>query len=192
MPVRPTRLFTVIGFLLIGFASAGQVSADWFFGIFNSIVRNVKRRQCWPEPFTSADRAPVRAANAAMEANGWRRQNMLCEYHFTPGTAQLTEAGHQKVQWILTSAPRQHRVIYVHRALTDSETSARMASVLQLASQIAPNDLPPVLTTSISDEGSAADQIDQVNRKFQATIPKPRLSDQSSSGANSSSGTSGS
>lgn len=110
-----------------------------------------------------------------MIANGWRRQNMLGEYHFEPGTAKLTEAGRLKVRWILTTGPQQHRLIYVHRADTDEETSARMATVLQLASKITPYDLPPVLATSISDDGWPADQIDRVGRKYQASTPAPRL-----------------
>jgi hypothetical protein len=184
----PVRLFTVVGFVLIAFASATQVSADWFFGIFNSIARDVKRRQCWPDPFLGPDRATVRAPYATMVANGWQRQNMLGEYHFESGTGQLTEAGRLKVRWILTAGPQQHRIVYVHRADADEETSARMAAVFRLASQITPKDLPSVLPTSISDEGWRADQVDLIGRKFQATTPPPRLPPASCGGGGASSG----
>ena len=73
-----------------------------------------------------------------MVANGWRRQNMLGEFHFEPATGQLTEAGRLKVRWILTACPEQHRLIYVHTAERDEETSARIAAVQQLAAQIRP------------------------------------------------------
>jgi hypothetical protein len=178
----PVRLYTVVGFVLIAFASATQVSAGWFFGIFDSIARDVKRRQCWPDPFLAQDRAAVRAPYALMVANGWQRQNMLGEYHFEPGTGQLNEAGKLKVRWILTTGPQQHRIVYVHRANANEEMSARMAAVRQLASQISPDDMPPVLPTSISDEGWPADQVDQIGRKFQASAPPPRLPAMQSSG----------
>ena len=110
-----------------------------------------------------------------MVANGWQRQNMLGEYHFESGTGQLTEAGALKVRWILTAGPQQHRIVYVHRAGTDEETTARMAAVFRLASQTTPKDLPSVLPTSISDQGWPADRVDLIGRKFQASTPPPRL-----------------
>ena len=110
-----------------------------------------------------------------MVANGWRRQNMLGEFHFEPATGQLTEAGRLKVRWILTACPEQHRLIYVHTAERDEETSARIAAVQQLAAQIAPNDVPPVMPTSISDDGWPADQVDLIGRKFQSSTPATPL-----------------
>ncbi len=171
----PARFLSVVGFILITLVSATQVSAELLCEVFNSIARDVKRRQCWPEPFTGPDRAVTRAPFMVQVANGWRRQNMLGEFHFERGTGQLTEAGRLKVRWILTAGPQQHRLIYVHTAEKDEETSIRIAAVQQLAAQIAPNDLPPVLPTSISDEGWPADEVDLIGRKFQATTPPPRL-----------------
>jgi hypothetical protein len=184
----PARLFAVVGFVLIAFGSATQVSADWFFGIFDGIAREVKRRQCWPEPFVHADRAAARAPYAVMVANGWQRQNMLGEYHFEPATGQLTEAGKLKLRWILTAAPPQHRGVWVHRANSDEETTARMAAVYRLASQISPSDLPSVQPTSISDDGWPADQVEMIGRKFQATTPPPRLPAPASSSTGSGTG----
>ena len=111
-----------------------------------------------------------------MVANGWRRQNMLGEFHFDPGTAKLTEAGRMKAAiGFSRPAPQQHRHIYVHRAVTDEETLGPHGHRLQLASKITPYDLPLVQTTTISDEGWPADQIDRVGRKYQASTPAPRL-----------------
>ena len=166
----PARFLSIVGFALITLGSVGQVSADCF-----GIVTDTKRRNCWPDPFLCPDRATVCAPFAIMVANGWRRQNMLGEFHFQPETGQLTEAGRLKVRWILTSGPREHRLVYVHMADTSNETSARVAAVLNWAAQIAPNDVPPVLTTSISDDGWPADQVDLIGRKFQALTPLPRL-----------------
>ncbi len=169
------RIIAVVGFVLIALGSAAQVSADLFCDAFGSIATDVKRRQCWPEPFTGADRATTRAPFCIQVANGWRRQNMLGEFYFEPGTARLTEAGRLKVRWILTVCPEQHRLIYVHSAAREEETLARIAAVRELATQIAPGDLPPIMPTSIADDGRPADQVDLISRKFQSSTPSPRL-----------------
>ncbi len=185
----PARWLSILGFVLIVFASATQVSADWCFGIFDSLATDTKRRQCWPDPFQGPDRATVRAPYATMVANGWRRQNLLGEFHFESGTGQLTEAGRLKVRWILTAGPQQHRLIYVHTAEHEQETSARIAAVKQLVVQISPQELPPVLPTSISDDGWPADRVDMIGRKFQAATPAPKLPAPSNNvGGSSSSG----
>jgi hypothetical protein len=169
------RFLTVLGVALIALGCATQVSAEILCEAFNSIARDVKRRQCWPQPFSAPDRAAVRAPFVIQVANGWRRQNMLGEFHFEPSTGQLNEAGRLKVRWILLTGPEQHRLIYVHTADTGEETSARIAAVQQLAIQITPNNVPPIMPTSISDEGWPADDVDIIGRKFQATMPSPRL-----------------
>jgi hypothetical protein len=171
----PARFVGIVGFLLISLSCASQVSADLCSCFFGGIARDVKRRQCWPAPFDAGDRVAARTPFAMMVANGWRRQNMLGEFHFEPGTGQLTEAGRLKVRWILTAGPEQHRLIYVHTAESNQETSARLAAVQQLASQISPANLPPVLATSISDEGWSANQVDAIQRKYIAAQPSPRL-----------------
>jgi len=176
------RFVGVIGFVLISLGCASQVSADLLSCFFGSIARDTKRRQCWPDPFAASDRAAVRAPFVTMVANGWRRQNMLGEFHFEQGTGQLTEAGRLKVRWILTTGPEQHRLIYVHTADTNEETSARLTAVQQLASRISPNNLPPVLPTSISDEGWPASQVDAIGRKYLGSQPIPRLPAASASG----------
>jgi hypothetical protein len=180
-----SRTPAIVVFVLIALGSVTQASADWFFGI----PTDFKRRQCWPDPFDCADRATVRAPFVTMVANGWRRQNMLGEYHFETGTGQLTEAGRLKVRWILTTGPQQHRLIYVHIAESNEETSARLAAVQQCVAQITPNDMPPILATTIPDDGCPADQVDMIGRKFQQSIPSPRLPATSgNSGTNGSGG----
>jgi hypothetical protein len=179
----PARLLGVVGFVLISLASASQVSADFCFGIFNGMAKDTKRRNCWPEPFVNADRAAARAPFAIMVANGWRRQNMLGEAHFDQSTGQLTEAGRLKVRWILTVGPQQHRIIYVHSANTEEETAARLAAVQQVAGQIAPANMPPVLATNIADDGWPANEADIINRKYIESMPNPRLAPRTTSGS---------
>ena len=48
--------------------------------------------------------------------------------------------------------------------------------------------LPPVLATSISDEGWPADQVDQIAQKFQASAPPPRLPAEASSSTGAATG----
>ncbi|MEN6458756.1 MAG: hypothetical protein ABFC63_07475 [Thermoguttaceae bacterium] len=174
------RSLAITGSLAIALCCATQVSAELLSGAFNSVVRDVKRRQCWPDPFQTADRASVRAPFCAMVANGWRRQNMLGEFHFEPQSGQLTEAGRLKVHWILTACPEQHRQIYVHTATTSEETAARVASVQQVAAQLARDDMArmvPVMTTSIADDGWPASRVDAISRKMLSSTPIPRLSE---------------
>jgi uncharacterized membrane protein YgcG len=188
----PARFVGVVGFVLISLGCASQASADLFTSFFCSIAKDIKRRQCWPAPFVAEDRVAVRTPFSTMVANGWRRQNMLGDFHFEQGTGQLTEAGRLKVRWILTTGPEQHRLIYVHAADNDQETSARIVAVEQLASQISPTNLPPVQATSIADDGWSASQVDAIERKYSGSQPSPRLSPAGSSGGGASSGGSGS
>jgi hypothetical protein len=169
------RFVGVVGVMLISLSCATQVSADMCTCFFTSIAQDVKRRQCWPAPFAEPARVAVRAPFCLMGNNGWRRQNMLGEYHFEPGTGQLTEAGRLKVRWILTVAPEQRRSIYVHAADANPETAARMNAVQQFASQVTPMCLPPVMATSIPDDGWSATQVDAIDRKYLAAQPVPRL-----------------
>jgi hypothetical protein len=182
------RLLSVVGFVLVTLGSATQVSAELICDMVCSIAQDIKRRQCWPEPFTGPDRATVRAPFVIQVANGWRRQNMLGDVHFEQSTGQLTEAGRLKVRWILTSAPQQYRLVYVHAAEKGEETAARIAAVQQLVGQLSPNNLAPVLATSISDDGWPADQVDLIGRKFQSSTPPPRLPAPTGTGGGSGSG----
>ncbi len=184
----PAKYIVALGFVLISFCSAAQVSANWFTGFFKDAAQDTKRRNCWPEPFLGPDRAAVHAPFCTMVSNGWRKQNLLGEYHFQPDTGELTEAGRNKVRWILTVCPEQHRLVYIHNAATKKETAARRKAVEQLIAQLAPENPPPVLTTSIPDEGWSAQQADLIGREYQKSIPKPRLPDASSQSGGSGSG----
>jgi hypothetical protein len=187
----PSRFHSIIGFVLITLGIAAPVSAQQcFWGFFRSIGRDFKTRNCWPEPHVCPDLVSVQQPMCAMVNNGWRRQNMLGDIHFQPGTAQLTESGKRKVRWILTACPEQHRLVYVHIADTGEETAARIAAVRQLTLQIAPVNLPPILVTSISDDGWPAEEVDAILRKYYSSMPPPRLPPKDSSSTGS--GTSGS
>jgi len=152
---------------------------------WDSVVRDWKRNNCWPDPFLRPDRHAVRAPFVLMVNNGWRRQNMVADHHFEEGTTSLNEAGELKIRWIMTEAPRHHRTIYVRRAKTPEETSARIEVVRQIAAQFAEaNQTPVVLETTLDASGWPADRVDMIDRRWLESTPDPRLpSGQTDSGA---------
>jgi hypothetical protein len=166
------RIVLTMLVLLAGVTTAGLARADDFLGI----RRDFARRNCWPEPFVGYDRQTVREPFALMIARGWERQNMLYDEYFEDSRNVLTEAGRLKVRWILTEAPFQHRIVYVHRADDPQETQARMESVRAYASQLLHGAmLPPILETSVSPPSSPADRVDMVSRKYYQSMPEPKL-----------------
>jgi hypothetical protein len=51
------------------------------------------------------------------------------------------------------------------------------------------NEMPPILQTSVSDNGAPADHIQQIEQKYQKSTPEPRL--KSTDNSNGGSGGSG-
>jgi len=178
MSIRQISWLSVLfGGLVCAVPAQGQV--------LENMCRDFKRNNCWPKPFVCPDRQAVRAPFVIMVNNGWRRQNILGDYHFKNEHGELTEAGRLKVQWILTQAPEQHRIIFVHRASRQEETAARVDAVQQLASRIVPTgDLPQVMETHLNEAGWSADQIDKINRDFyEKSAPSPRLPEKQEAGS---------
>jgi hypothetical protein len=152
------------------------VQADWLCDFFNSFPQDFKRRNCWPQPFVCPDRQVTRLPFCVETNNGWRKQNLMSDQFFEPKTGELTEAGRLKVHWVSFGAPPQHRAIYVHVGGTPEETAARIAAVQTYVAKIMPQGvLPTVCETTFSDEGSPADLVDSISRKYQSTMPTPRL-----------------
>jgi len=170
------RFASIVAFLLVSLTFAVPAEADWIVKFLHSVARDTKRRNCWPEPFVHADRYDARAPFAIMVDNGWRRQNMIGDHHFVDEKAELTQAGQLKIRWILTEVPQQHRTIYVHKAVDADITAARVLNVQAYAANIAPEgQMPAVLTTDIPSLGWPASRVDIIGRKFESSIPDPRL-----------------
>jgi hypothetical protein len=171
------RLASAVSVVLLAIVWAAPVRADcppvqWA----KNAWRDFKRNNCWPKPFDEPDRQTVRAPFAIMVQNGWRRQNLLGDYHFEMDTGKLTPAGEEKVRWILLEAPEQHRTIYVGRGRTAAETAARVDAVEKLIPHILPEGQPPaVLETNLKPHGWSADRVDAIGRKFDSSTPEPRL-----------------
>ncbi|MBN2475078.1 MAG: hypothetical protein JXB62_10750 [Pirellulales bacterium] len=162
--------------ILVSLVFAIPAQADWIKDFVHSVVRDTKRRNCWPKPFVCPDYEAVQQPFAIMTENGWRRQNMLGDHHFAPETGKLTEAAGMKIRWILTEAPARYRSIYVHRAETAEATAARIQQVQEYAASIAPDgQVPPVLETGIPAMGWPAERVEAISRKFQQAVPEPVL-----------------
>jgi hypothetical protein len=182
MTARLVRIsvFTVTTLALVAPARADLMSClvDGAKAFAHSVARDTKRRNCWPEPFVAPDRYAVRSPLATMVENGWRRNNLLGDYHFVDEGGELTAAARTKVHWVLTEAPTHHRTIYVHRAYDAEVTAARVDSVQQYAAQVVQSGpLPLVLETDITARGWPAAQADLIGRRFEESTPDPRLPD---------------
>jgi hypothetical protein len=146
------------------------------------VIEDWRENNLWPNELPESDRQQVHSTMEMIIHNGWRRQNLLSDFHFDPGTGQLNASGQEKLRWILWEVPEKHRLVYVARAVHPSETAARMASVQKAASQlVGDRPLPPILESELSPIGWPASQVDTIQRKYQETTPPPRLKSQSNS-----------
>lgn len=130
----------------------------------------------WPSIYVQPARRGICESYAVMINNGWRRQNLLGDYHFKPESNELTKAGELKVQWILTQAPPHRRSIFVQRAGNEMQTAARVAQVNQYAANMSPPvGMIDVNDTHIVAEGRSAGAVDAMFVGFQANQPPPVL-----------------
>jgi len=179
--------FSAVAIALVGLVCATPARADFLEQFIHNVIRDTKRNNCWPKPFLYPDRQAARVPFVLMVNNGWRRQNMLGDYHFRQDNGKLSESGRLKVQWILTEAPRHHRTIYVHRASSPEETATRMAVVrAQVFALVGTHGEPPaIVESSVSPAGWPAERVDSIGRKFLSTAPDPRLPTQVGSSSES-------
>ncbi len=155
---------TVLSFGLVGCAEMKhQCGVDY--------ARNV----AWPQPFRGADSQSVVAPFEIMRDNGWRENNTIGSGLFSTQQT-LSEAGVIKVQWIVTQAPQNHRVVYIKTGATEQETNARVESVQLAVSQMIPTgQLPQILVTEIEPATSSGAYQTLVHRALIKTTPTPRL-----------------
>jgi hypothetical protein len=133
------------------------------------------RNVAWPHPFRGADSQSVIAPFEVMRDNGWRENNTIGSGLFSPQNA-LSDAGMIKVQWIVTQAPQNQRIVYVKTGSSDQETTARVESVQLAVSQLIPSGpLPQILVTEIEPATSSGAYQTLVHRALIKTTPTPRL-----------------
>lgn len=138
----------------------------------------------WPRYYVIPARNSVNSAYAVMINNGWRKQNLLGDYHFESGTNELTKAGKLKAKWVLTQAPQEQRTIYVQRGDNESATASRIAAVHSwAANQDSVSEPIMVNDTHLVSEGHPAGAVDSVFVGFQTNQPAPILPSASGSGS---------
>ena len=187
-----TRFTVAVLAVLAGAASTAaqeQCSARCSGGFFEYIAKEYSENHQWPYPYYCFDRQAVRDPFAVMTQNGWRRQNLLADYHFQEKGSQLTEPGQATVRRIVNESAAQHRPIYVRRGQTADETAARMTAVQQFAAKVAlDGDVPPILVTNVTPAGYPAGwppvREGAVSREFRVRVPKDMyLPDQDKQGS---------
>jgi hypothetical protein len=145
----------------------------------------------WPRQYIAPARRGICQATAVMVHNGWRRQNLLGKFYFNETGEKLSEAGRLKVEWIMTQAPPQRRVVYVERSMEAEMTARRTEAVQQFASNITAGGAIDVQETHVRDEGHPAGAVDAVFTGFSQNQRTPQLPGASSStSSNSASGSS--
>ena len=176
-----------IAFSLVACASSAQAQYTGCHGATpcQMFVAGYCANNHWPRYYVPPARCAVNSAYAVMINNGWRRQNLLGDYHFEPGTNQLTQAGKLKAKWVLTQAPEERRTIYVERGDSESTTASRIAAVHSWAGNQSSIAEPIMVNdTHLVSEGHPAGAVDNVFVGFQTNQPAPILP--ASSGAGSS------
>jgi len=130
----------------------------------------------WPRIFIPPARRSVCKTFNTMVNNGWRRQNLLGDYHFSKDTNALTDAGKLKVNWILSQAPVKHRNVFVQRGSEEVQTTARIAAVQEFAGNMSPQvGRIDVSDTHLVAEGHSAGSVDSVFTGYQANRMPPVL-----------------
>jgi hypothetical protein len=163
--------------------AASPAQAQWMTDFWNGQHVVFKRNRDWPEPFLRADRESATLPFGLMVANGWRRQNLLSDYHFQEDTLQLNQAGELKLRYILTQMPPQRRTVFVQRGDTPEVTAARMDKVHRSAARmLAPGAVPEIVESDLPNDGWPADEIDSITKGFNNSRPQPRFSSSSGGG----------
>jgi hypothetical protein len=163
---------------------AAPAMAQGFHNFWDRYCIEYKRNQYWPEPFIWADRKATIAPFGQMVANGWRRQNLISDYHFNDADTQLNVAGESKIRYILTQMMPSRRTMFVQRGLTPEQTANRIRLVYNTAmNMMPPGSMPDVQESDLPNDGWPADDVDAVARRFNATRPNPRLQNVQSGGS---------
>ncbi|MDZ4820595.1 MAG: hypothetical protein SGJ20_16640 [Planctomycetota bacterium] len=174
---------TVLGGLL-ALTAASPASAHWWDRFWGNVHEGTHETVAWPKQYVGMDAQSVRDMMSVGVERGWQKQNLLGSHHFDESTNQLTTAGVARVKAILTYSPPQFRSVYVEKGNNPNITANRVDSVQQFIVSTTPQgSLPPVYASDLPYEGQSAYQADQIMRKYDATIPAPRLPASDDTGA---------
>jgi hypothetical protein len=170
----------------VALGASAKAEANWFKSFYYDVSSSWHINNMWPQPYIDPDRKSVKEPFAIMQARGWQRQNLLGEHHFEEDQRRLTPAGMLRVKAIITNSPPQYRTVYVekgrNRGITDSRVDAVQQAIVDFQID---GPLPAVLASDLTYEGWSSEYADAVVRKYQSSIPQPRLSNASAGGSSS-------
>lgn len=159
---------------------------------FAKVNRTFRRNNCWPQPFYVPDRIAARSPFEVMIRNGWQVQNTLSDDHFDPETGALIGAGELKVRGILIDSPPEHREVFILRGKNPEDTANRQRSVEEYAARIMhPGERPQISQSLIRPRGTPAERIVDIDTRYSASAPDPRLTSTGGGGGGGSGGGSG-
>ncbi len=134
------------------------------------------RNNRWPLPFRGTDTAAVLSYFDVQRSIGWKLHNTLGHAMFEPGTQQLTMAGRAHVNWIITQAPQNRRVVFVLVGDNQQLTAARVeATQLAISEMVPVGPLPSIYLTDRDAPGSSGAYQLAVTRAFNSSTGMPRL-----------------
>lgn len=145
--------------------------------LVHQVAEDSLKAKNWPDPYVQRDRDATRLAFTTMVEKGWKRQNILGDVHFDGGTDNLNMAGRSKIRRILFQGLRSRRDLFICRADTKETTDSRLNSVETYVTQLIGNvpNAPRVAVTNLPPAGWPAHLIDTIFRKYDATMPDPRI-----------------
>ncbi len=171
----PRIASTLIGGLL-ALTVATPASAGPWHNFWVDVESGWHTNNRWPTPYTNIDRGAVQSYMAVGVDRGWQKQNLLGEHHFEEDGKRLTPAGLARVKSILVYSPPQFRTVWVERGNTPDATAKRVDAVQQAVVGLTPEgSLAPVLASDLLYEGWSSEQADMVGRKYNSSVPSPRL-----------------
>lgn len=129
----------------------------------------------WPDPYRWEDRCNVRAALAGQAERGWVQATTLYDQHFDPETQELNLAGRTRLAWILLHAPAHRRQPYVQTSTDPSYSQTRLASVQNLATELAGPSCPTALLRVCQPFGQNGQECEEIRRRYLSSTPDPRL-----------------
>jgi hypothetical protein len=145
--------------------------------LVHRVAEDTKEANRWPEPYVQYDRESEKMAFTTMIEKGWKRQNTLGNVHFDPNTGKLNMSGRLKVRHTMFEGLRSRRDLFVYHGQTKEETNVRLKSVKDYVHQLVGSgpQTPQVAVTQYSIPGSSGLYVDAITRKYNETIPDPRI-----------------
>ncbi|MEM1224445.1 MAG: hypothetical protein AAGJ40_02045 [Planctomycetota bacterium] len=180
------RQTTLVGLFLA--MTVSTASADWN-GFLTTLHKGFFRNTAWPDPFNEVDAIQVVAPFEAMKRNGWRSHNTIGHALFRTGDGALLASGQNRVRWIATQSPENHREIYVLQGANPVETEARVQSVRDAVAALPTNGTSPqIYVTAIEAPTVPGAIVTKISRDRMEQMVPPKLPTTTASGTSGVSG----